>query len=310
MTGTGAPTDGIVAENPPAAVRATPPAPRATSSARMAWRTFAANRLALVGLAILVLFVLFCYVGPHLYHTEQIQSDLIDSNLPPGGGHPLGTDSNGFDELGRLMRGGQAALEIGFLSALITTVIGTLYGALSGLAGGIVDAVLMRIVDVLLSIPFLFIVLIVATRYSASVLSLSLILGLFSWLISARLVRAEVLSLRERDFVAAGRVMGATKSRLVFRHLIPNALSVVVVNVTFQVAEAVVAVALLGFLGFGLAFPQVSWGDMLANANVALADNYWWLVYPVGVALILVVMSCNLVGDGLRDAIDVRLRKR
>ena len=162
----------------------------------------------------------------------------------------------------------------------------------------------------LILIPILFIVLIVATKYNGTIWTLSLILGLFTWLVPARLVRGEVLPLRVRDFVSAARVMGAGKPRLVFRHLIPNALSVVIVNITFQVADSINLLALLGFLGFGLNYPQVDWGDMLSNALNSLQDGYWWLVYPVGACLVLVVLACNLVGDALRDALDVRLRRR
>ncbi len=281
-----------------------------TSGWRLAIRSFAENKLALVGLGILVFFILFCYVGPHVYYSNQLSGNVLNSDLPPGPGHPLGTDNNGYDELGRLMVGGQAALEIGFFAALIATVIGSLYGAISGLVGGILDGVMMRVVDVILSIPYLLIVLIVATRYSGTVLSLSLILGLFAWLVPARLIRGEVLSLRVRDFVSAAKVMGSGRSRLIFRHLLPNALSVVIVNITFQVADAIIAIALLGFLGFGLQYPHVDWGDMLSTANTALGNGYWWLVYPVGISLILVVMACNFIGNALRDSVDVRLRRR
>lgn len=277
---------------------------------RLGVRAFAENRLAVVGVGIIVFFLVFCYLGPVVYHSNQLTGNLYATNSPPGPGHPLGTNPNGFDELGRLMVGGQAALEVGFFAALIATVIGTLYGAVAGLIGGLFDGFLMRIVDVLLSIPFLFIVLIVASRYSASVLSLSVILGIFSWLVPSRLVRGEVLTLRARDFVAAGRVMGVSRTRQIFRHLIPNALSVVIVNVTFQVADAIIALALLGFLGFGLSFPHVDWGDMLGGADTAISDGYWWQVYPVGISLTLVVMSCNFIGDAVRDAVDVRLRRR
>jgi len=176
--------------------------------------------------------------------------------------------------------------------------------------GGVVDAVLMRFVDVLLSIPLLFIVLILATRYHATVISQSLIIGLFSWQAPSRLVRGEVLTLRVRDFVTAARIMGGTQRRLILRHLIPNALSVVIVNITFLIADAILLIAYLGFLGFGLAYPTASWGDMLGNAQTAVSSGYWWLVYPVGACLVLVVMACNLVGDALRDAFDVRLRRR
>ena len=189
-------------------------------------------------------------------------------------------------------------------------MIGTLYGAIAGLAGRVLDGIMMRFVDIVLSIPFLFIVLVLATKYAATVLSISLLLGFFSWLIPARLVRGEVLTLRERDFVAAARVMGSGQARLVYRHLIPNALSVVIVNITFLVADSILALAYLGFLGFGLQYPAASWGDMLGNADTYISSGQWWLVYPVGFCLVAVVMAWNLVGDALRDAFDVRLRRR
>ncbi|MDQ6776273.1 MAG: ABC transporter permease [Actinomycetota bacterium] len=277
---------------------------------RLALREFLANRLAVVGLLVIAFFVLFCFVGPLVYHTNQSLTNPLITDLPPGAGHPLGTDDNGFDELGRIMLGGQTALEIGFFASFIATVIGTLWGAISGLAGGIFDGILMRIVDILLSIPYLLIVLVLATKYSATVFDESMIIGLFAWLVPARLVRGEVLTLRERDFVNAARVMGSTRTRLVLRHLIPNALSVVIVNVTFQIADAILILAYLGFLGFGLQYPAASWGDMLGNAQQYVSSGYWWLVYPVGGCLVAVVLACNLVGDALRDALDVRLRRR
>jgi ABC-type dipeptide/oligopeptide/nickel transport system permease subunit len=277
---------------------------------RLAMREFLDNRIAVVGLVVLVFFVLFCFVGPLIYHTNQVDTNPLITDLGPSGGHVLGTDDNGFDELGRIMVGGQTALEIGFFASFIATVIGTIYGAVAGLAGGLLDGLLMRVVDVLLSVPFLIVVLVLATKYSATVVDESLIIGLFSWLVPARLVRGEVLTLRVRDFVSAVTVMGGTRRRLVFRHLIPNALSVVIVNITFQVADAILALAYLGFLGFGLQYPAASWGDMLGNAQTAVSNGYWWLVYPVGGCLVLVVMSCNLIGDALRDAFDVRLRRR
>lgn len=288
-----------------------------SSGWRLAVREFADSKVALLGLAILVFFVLLCFVGPLVYHTNQSLTQPLNTDLAPGassplGGHVgiLGTDEHGFDELGRIMAGGQTALEVGFYAAVIATLIGTLYGAIAGLSGRVIDGVLMRFVDIVLSIPFLFIVLVLATKYSATVLAESLLLGFFSWLVPARLVRGEVLTLRERDFVAAARVMGSGRGRLIYKHLIPNALSVVIVNITFLVADSILALAFLGFLGFGLQYPTASWGDMLGNADTNISSGQWWLVYPVGFCLVAVVMACNLVGDALRDAFDVRLRRR
>jgi ABC-type dipeptide/oligopeptide/nickel transport system permease subunit len=277
---------------------------------RLGFREFAKNRLAITGFGILVFFVLFSFLGPVFYHGDYITSNLLVTNLPPGAGHPLGTNNQGFDGLALLMNGGQVALEVGFFSAAVAIIIGAIYGAVAGLVGGVLDAVLMRIVDVFLSIPFLFIVLIVAVKYGASVLSLSLIIGFFSWQTPARLVRGEVLSLRTRDFIAAARVAGSGRARLIGRHLLPNAFGVVIVNVTFQVADAILAIAALGFLGFGLHWPHQDWGDLLSNGTTYMLDGYWWQIYPVGACIVLVVMACNLVGDALRDSLDVRLRRR
>ena len=277
---------------------------------RLAVREFAANRLAVIGLAILAFFVLFCFIGPLLYHGNTGTTDLSATNEAPSPAHLLGTTDEGFDELGLLMLGGQAALEVGFMAAVIGIVIGALWGAISGLVGGVVDSVMMRVVDIFLSIPGLFIVLIVAVRYGASVLGLSLIIGFFTWLVPARLMRGEVLTLRVRDFVSAARTAGAGRWRLISRHLIPNALGVMIVNVTFNIADAILSVAALGFLGFGLHYPTQDWGDMLSNGIQYLQDGYWWLVFPVGASIVLVVMACNLVGDALRDSLDVRLRRR
>jgi peptide/nickel transport system permease protein len=277
---------------------------------KLSLREFAQNKLAVIAVFVIVFFILFSFVGPLVYHTNQTVFNPLETTLAPGNGHPLGTDQHGFDEVGQLMKGGQSALEIGIFASVIATVIGTLFGAVAGLVGGLLDGLMMRFVDVLLSIPFLFIVLIVATKYNGTIWTLSIILGIFSWLVPARLVRGEVLTLRVRDFVSAARVMGAGQTRIVYRHLIPNALSVVIVNVTFQVADAILALAYLGFLGFGLSYPATSWGDMLGNAQQNQSSGYWWLVYPVGACLVLVVLASNVVGDALRDAFDVRLRKR
>ena len=281
-----------------------------SSGWRLAVREFMSNRLAVVALVVLVAIVLFCFLGPLFYHTNQTESDILNSNLSPGPGHPLGTDENGFDELGRIMIGGQAALEVGMFAAFVAIVIGTLYGAISGLVGGFVDGLLMRFVDILLSIPFLFVVLVLATKYSGTVIEISLILGVFSWLVPARLIRGEVLTLRTRDFVVAAQTMGAGRARLIYRHLIPNAMSVTIVNITFLIADSILALAYLGALGQGLSYPKTSWGDMLGNAQQYVQNGQWWLVYPVGAFLVVTVLSFNLIGDALRDAVDVRLRRR
>jgi ABC-type dipeptide/oligopeptide/nickel transport system permease subunit len=277
---------------------------------RLGMREFAKNRLAILGVGILVFFVLFSWVGPIFYHGNASVANLGLANSPPVQGAPLGADQEGFDILKELMLGGQASLEIGILAATIATVVGTLWGAIAGLAGGLLDGLMMRIVDIILSVPLLFVVLIIGAKYGSNVLTLALIIGLFSWLVPSRLVRGEVLTLRVRDFISAARAAGSSRRRLVLRHLIPNALSVVIVNITFQVADAILLVAVLGFLGFGITYPTFDWGDELSNGTTNLLNGYWWEVYPVGICIVLTVMALNLVGDALRDALDVRLRRR
>jgi len=280
------------------------------SGLRLALREFASNRLALIGFAMLLFFVLFSWVGPLFYHTDQTTTVLGLANQAPTGSHLLGTDTNGFDVLGRMMKGGQAALEIGAFAALVAIVLGALIGSVAGLVGGLLDGFLMRITDVFLSVPLLFVVLIMAVRFGATVLSLSLLIGAFSWQVPARLVRGEVLTLRERDFVLAARTAGSSQTRLIWRHLLPNAFGVVIVNVTFQMVDAILLVSYVGFLGFGLHFPNVDWGDQLSGSIQYLEDGYWWQIFPVGACIVLTVMALNFIGDALRDAMDVRLRRR
>ena len=278
---------------------------------RLAWREFSSNRLALVGVGLLLFFILFSWVGPLIYHTDQLQASLANANQSPSASHLFGTDAQGFDVLGRMMKGGQNALLIGLFSALMAIVIGALVGATSGLLGGLVDAVLMRITDVFLSVPFLFVVLILAVRYSPpTVFTLSAIIAVFSWQTPARLVRGEVLTLRERDFVLAARTAGAGNWRLILRHLLPNSIGLMMVNATFQVSDAILAIASIGFLGFGLQYPNVDWGDELSGSIGYLQDGYWYLIFPVGACIVLTVMALNFIGDAARDAMDVRLRRR
>jgi peptide/nickel transport system permease protein len=286
-----------------------PPERQPKSMLRRGAEAFAANRLAVSGLVILVVMLAFCYIGPLFYHTNQVTVNLLDSNLPPGAGHPLGTDENGYDELGRLMAGGQVSLEIAFAAAAIATVVGTLWGALAGFIGGVVDAVMMRVVDALLAIPALFILLVLVTIVKPGISVMIFVIGLSAWLVPSRLVRGEALSLRVREYVQAVRVMGGSSRRAVVRHIIPNVIGTVIVNATFQVADAILIVAYLGFLGLGITPPTTDWGDMLNNGINYIYTNNWWLIYPPGVAIILVVIAINFIGDGVRDAVEVRLQR-
>lgn len=271
---------------------------------------FCENRLGVAGLGFVVLVTAFCFLGPLVYHTDQVHANILLTNMPPRRGHPLGTDSNGFDILGRLMLGGQSALEISLAVALVATGFGTVWGAVSGFTGGIIDAILMRIVDVVIAVPAIFLLIYLATVFRPTVPLLIAVLSLLSWLGPARLVRGETLSLRTREFVDAVRVAGGRSSRIIGRHIIPNTLGTISVNATFQVADAIIILATLSFLGFGLPPPAVSWGGMLSQGTTYLLDGYWWEVYPAGLIVMLTVVSFNFVGDALRDTLDVRLRDR
>jgi peptide/nickel transport system permease protein len=259
-----------------------------------------------IGLGLIVAITLFCFVGPLLYHTEQVSTDIQSILLSPSGKHPVGTDGNGYDELGRLMLGGQSALEIGFLAALLATVVGTIYGAVAGYFGGILDSVLMRLVDTLLSFPSLLLLLVLVSIYRPTFTVLTIALSLFAWLGPARLVRGETLTLRVREFVEAARLMGAGHTRIIWRHLLPNALGTIVVNATFQVADAILALATLSFLGFGIPAPATNWGTMLDDGVDYSATGSWWLIYPVGVLIILTILAFNFLGEGLEEALGAR----
>jgi peptide/nickel transport system permease protein len=272
--------------------------------------TLVQNKAALAGLVIILAMLAFSFLGPLFYHTNQISTNLPDSLRPPGSGHPLGTDNEGYDELGRLMLGGQTSLEIGLAAALVATGIGVVYGAVSGFSGGITDGIMMRLVDGLLAIPTLFLLVYLFTVFQASTPLMILVIGLVAWLVPARLVRAETLSLRTREYVQAVRAMGGTRRRMVLRHIIPNTIGTIMVNATFQVADAIIALASLSFLGLGIAPPAANWGGMLSTGVNYVYAGDWWLIYPPGLAILLTVMAFNAVGDGLRDAFEARLQRR
>jgi len=273
---------------------------------RDAGRAFASNRLAVIGLVTLVLIAVFCFIGPLLWRTEQVRTSLGDTFLPPGTGHPLGTDDLGRDVLGRLMLGGQISLIVGISAAVIATTIGALYGSIAGYAGGAVDSVMMRVVDAVISIPTLFLILFMAALVAPTVGALILAVALTSWLVPARLVRGEALTLRNLDFVSMVKVMGGGSTRAVTRHVLPNTVSTLVVNATFQIADAILIIATLSFLGLGPRPPAASWGGVLSNGLQYEYSGYWWLIYPAGIAIIITVVAINLVGDGLRDALSPR----
>jgi len=280
-----------------------------TSRRWPALRDFCRHRMGLVGVGIILFMTLFSFIGPMIYRTNQIQTNLLAITQHPSAQYPLGTDDVGYNVLGRLMVAGQASLEVGIAAAVIAVLVGTFVGAIAGFAGSWLDAVLMRIVDGLVAIPLLLLVLLVATIVTPSIVMIIFVLGLLSWVTTARLVRSEVLVIRNLDYVSAARGFGERPWQVVHRHVVRNVLGVVVVQATFEVANAILLLAALSFLGLGPPPPAANWGGMLWDGLGYLFDGYWWLIYPAGICIVLTVVAFNLVGDTLRDVVDVRLRR-
>jgi len=280
------------------------------SAFRRGLEVFLENKLAVTGVAVIVALVLFCFVGPQFYHGDTTVVNFANQTLPPGAGHPLGTDSNGNDVLARLMTSGQISLEVGIAAAVLATVIGVLWGSVAGYFGGFLDAVMMRVVDAVLSIPVLFLALVVVAMVTPTEPVLILVIALTSWLTTSRLVRGEALSLRAREYVQAMRVMGGGSARAVLRHIAPNAIGTIMVNLSFQVADAIGLVVALSYLGLGIRSPEEDWGAMLSNGITYVADGYWWLIVPAGFCIVIVITAFIWMGEGLRDAFEVRLQRR
>jgi peptide/nickel transport system permease protein len=287
----------------------------------LVWRTFKENRPAVISLCVFIFFLLFSFVGPYVYVTNQTNGFIAGSRTIDGmsaANFPwfhswhmiLGGDPSGFDIVGRLMVGGRTALTVGMLSGLISTFVGAAWGAISGFRGKTLDSIMMRFVDIGLSVPGVFLLIVIVVLFKSSSTTITLTLGLTSWFGSARLIRGETLSLKSREFVSAVRVLGGSDRRIIFRHILPNTVGTMVVIGTFAVADSILALAGLGFIGLGIPLPNTDWGSMLQNAVQYAPDGYWWDIFPAAICIILVVMSLNYMGDALRDGFEVRLQKR
>lgn len=249
----------------------------------------------------IVLALAACWLAPIVAHMDAYATDVAHSYAAPSEAHWLGTDALGRDELARLLMGGRISLSVGIVAALVAVFIGTVYGAISGYYGGWVDTMLMRAVDVLLSVPTLFLLLFLAALFSGSVLALMLVIGFTAWLGPARLVRSEVLTLKERLYVEAARSAGAGDRRIIFRHLIPNAMGTIITTTTFMVASAMLAETALSYLGIGVRLPVPSWGNLLSTAQSDIFAQAYWLILPPGFAILISVCAFNFLGDWLRE---------
>ncbi len=280
------------------------------SQFRLILDRFVRNRIALVGFVVLTIIFLACIFAPLITHYNPDKPDVNSFMLGPNSIHLLGTDDVGRDEFTRLLYGGRVSLAIGIVSMFVTLTIGITVGALAGFYGGWLDSVMMRSTDAFLSVPlYLIIFVLAATFANGTIPSIVLLIALFSWPITARIVRGEVLSLREREFLLAARTLGAGNLRLMVRHILPNAAGPIIVNATLLIGNNIITESTLSFFNFGLQQPTSSWGTMLYRAQSFFLDNPV-LVWAPGIAILVTVLCFNLMGDGLRDALDPYMTER
>ena len=266
------------------------------------------NPMSAAGLVLVCLLALIAIFAPYLSPYDPQAIDTYHILEAPGPAHLLGTDALGRDVLSRLIYGTRISLLVGIVAVGIATLIGTVLGALAGFYGGIVDVLIMRLVDVMLCFPTIFLIMAVIAFLEPSIWNIMAVIGLTSWMGVARLVRAEFLSLRERDFVLAARVIGASDMRILFGHILPNAIAPVIVSATLGVGSAILTESALSFLGIGVQPPTPSWGNMLTAGKDNIEIAWWLSVFP-GLAILITVLAYNLLGEGLRDVLDPRSRR-
>jgi len=281
---------------------------RTSGKDRVFWRQFGRNRLTVMGGVVVILLGLIAMLAPILAPHDPAAYDVKQIRRPPSGAHWFGTDQLGRDVLSRMLFGARISMAVGFISVGIAVVVGTLIGTLAAYYGRRVDEILMRFVDLMLNFPRFFLLLTLIALLRPSIWVIMAVIGLTGWMGLARLVRGEILSLREREFVQGARALGVPDSRIMFRHILPNALVPVLVSATLGVAGAILAESGLSFLGLGVQPPTPSWGNILIDgkANIEIA---WWLSVFPGLAILVTVLAYNLLGEGLRDALDPRLRR-
>ncbi|HEV2837434.1 MAG TPA: ABC transporter permease [Pyrinomonadaceae bacterium] len=301
---------------------------RGTSLWRDAWRRLLKNKLAVFGLIVVVLITAASIAGPTIIKRGfGFTPDYIPTNdvklirsFPPFTGpdgefswkHPMGTDNAGRDQLARVLQGGQISLFVGIIATLVSLLIGISYGAIAGYVGGRIDDVMMRIVDVLYSLPYVILIIVLLSMFRSQtprgqLTLLFIALGSVSWLTMARIVRGQVLSLKNQEFVLAARATGVSAPRIIFRHLVPNTLGPVIVYATLTIPQIMLTEAFLSFLGLGVQAPLASWGSLAADGVQNIAIFPWQLIFP-GVTMALTLFSLNFLGDGLRDALDPQMR--
>jgi oligopeptide transport system permease protein len=306
-----------------------------------AWKRLRKNKLAMIGLVVILFMLVAVIIGPQIirmttgYTADYVPSQVDEGDLvrsfPPSWQHPMGTDDTGRDLLARVLQGGRISLMVGLISTLVSLIVGVSYGAIAGYFGGRIDNVMMRIVDIIYAIPYILIVIVLLSVFGgpntpafitwmsekfggagnqslSQIFLLFFALGLVSWLTMARVVRGQILSLRNEEFVMAARASGVSSAGIIFRHLVPNALGPVIVYATLTVPSVMLTEAFLSFLGLGVQAPYASWGSLASDGIKNISIFPWQLIFP-GVTMALTLFSLNFLGDGLRDALDPQTRK-
>lgn len=270
-----------------------------------AWQRLLHNRAALAGLILLVLMMLACVAGPGLTPYSHEEMNLLNAHQAPSAAHWFGTDELGRDLLTRTLIGGRISFAVALAATGVSLVIGVSYGGLSGYVGGRLDALMMRIVDVLYALPFTLLVILLITVFERSLILLFVAIGAVEWLTMARIVRGQVMGLRHQEFIEACAVLGYSNARILFRHLLPNVLGTVIIYVTLTIPSVMLLEAFLSFLGLGVQPPMSSWGSLIKDGVGAMEDFPWLMIFP-GAALFVTLLALNFLGDGLRDALDPR----
>lgn len=273
-----------------------------------AWRNFRKNPLAIIGLIVITLMVIFAIIGPHLVPYTYEQQDISNQYQRPNFQHWFGTDKFGRDVFVRVMYGARISLTIGFVVAIISLIIGVLYGGIAGFIGEQVDIVMMRICDIVSGVPSLCYVVLIMIYLNSSIFSIVLAICVTSWINTARVVRSQILSLKEQDFIMAARCIGESNKSILLKHLIPNSMGSIIISVTFIVPSAIFTEAFLSFLGIGIKVPMASWGTMVNDALPAYSSHPYLMFIPT-IAIAITMFALNFIGDGLRDSLDSKFKK-
>jgi oligopeptide transport system permease protein len=272
-----------------------------------AWHRLRRNRLALAGGVLIMVLAIACAAGP-IFSQSYEEQNLDLGAVPPSRAHWLGTDTLGRDLLARTLYGGRISITVGLVATFVALAIGVTYGAVAGFIGGKVDAVMMRIVDILYALPFAIFVILLMVFFGRNIFLLFFAIGAVEWLTMARIVRGQVMSIKKMEFIEAARALGLGRRRIIFRHLIPNVLGPVIVYTTLTIPAVMLLEAFLSFLGLGVQAPMSSWGVLIKDGSEKMEEFWWLLVFP-GALFSMTLFSLNFLGDGLRDALDVRASK-